>query len=97
MEKDATDSADWRAYTDPARLIAAWQPRSETWQAFVNPTLMQALKDESLRQQVLTNVHAPEMYRANGPVRNVTDFYNTFNLTEGDKLFLPPDQRVKIW
>ena len=54
-------------------------------------------RDESLRQQVLTNVHSPEMYRANGPVRNIPEFYAAFDVKEGDKMYLPPDRRVKIW
>jgi putative endopeptidase len=54
-------------------------------------------REESLRQQVLTNVHSPEMYRANGPVRNIPEFYAAFGVKEGDKLYLPPDRRVKIW
>lgn len=54
-------------------------------------------RDESLRQQVLTNVHSPEMYRANGPIRNIPEFYQAFDVKEGDKLFLSPDKRVKIW
>jgi predicted metalloendopeptidase len=54
-------------------------------------------RDESLRQQVLTNVHSPEMYRANGPIRNIPEFYAAFGVKEGDKLYLPPDRRVKIW
>lgn len=54
-------------------------------------------REESLRQQVLTNVHSPEMYRANGPIRNIPEFYAAFGVKEGDKLFLPPDRRVKIW
>ena len=54
-------------------------------------------RDEALRQQVLTNPHSPEMYRANGPVRNIAEFYSVFGVKEGDKLFLPPDRQVKIW
>jgi putative endopeptidase len=54
-------------------------------------------RDESLRQQVLTNVHSPEMYRANGPVRNIPEFYAAFSVKEGDKMFLAADRRVKIW
>jgi predicted metalloendopeptidase len=54
-------------------------------------------REESLRQQVLTNVHSPEMYRANGPVRNIPEFYAAFGVKEGDKLFLPVERRVKIW
>lgn len=51
-EDDATGSKDWRTYTDPTRLIAAWQPRTAAWQSFYTPTIMQALKDESLRAQM---------------------------------------------
>jgi predicted metalloendopeptidase len=45
----------------------------------------------------MTNPHSPPMYRANGPLRNVAKFYEVFGLREGDKLYLPPDRRVKIW
>lgn len=54
-------------------------------------------RDDSLRQQVLTNPHAPDMYRANGPVRNVPEFYAAFGVKESDQMFLAPDRRVKIW
>ena len=54
-------------------------------------------REDALRQQVLTNVHAPEMYRANGPLRNVPEFYATFAVKEGDKMFLPAEKRAKIW
>ncbi len=54
-------------------------------------------RDEALRQQVLTNPHSPEMYRANGPIRNIPEFYAAFGVKEGDKLYLPPDRQVKIW
>lgn len=54
-------------------------------------------RDDSLRQLVLTNPHAPEMYRAIGPLRNVSEFYAAFDVKDGDKMFLPPDQRVKLW
>jgi predicted metalloendopeptidase len=54
-------------------------------------------RDDALRQQVLTNPHAPDMARANGPLRNVAEFYSTFAVKEGDKMHLPPDKRVKIW
>jgi putative endopeptidase len=54
-------------------------------------------REDSLRQKVLTNVHAPEMYRANGPLRNVPEFYVTFDVKQGDKMFLLEAQRAKIW
>jgi putative endopeptidase len=49
------------------------------------------------RQQVITNEHSPDMYRVNGVVRNVDAWYKAFNVQPGDKLYLPPDQRVHIW
>ncbi len=55
------------------------------------------MRDDARRQQVLADPHAPEMYRANVPVRNVPEFYATFGVKEGDRLYLPPDQRAKIW
>jgi predicted metalloendopeptidase len=54
-------------------------------------------RDDALRQQVMTNPHAPEMYRANGPVRNIPEFYSTFGVKEGDKMWLAPEKRTKIW
>ncbi len=54
-------------------------------------------RDEALRQQVLTNPHSPEMNRANGPIRNIPEFYAAFGVKEGDKLYLPPNRQVKIW
>ncbi|HSM30386.1 MAG TPA: M13-type metalloendopeptidase [Woeseiaceae bacterium] len=54
-------------------------------------------RDEALRQLIMTNPHAPSMYRANGAVRNVPEFYEAFGVAEGDGLYLPPEERVKIW
>jgi len=72
--------------TADQRFYMGW---SQSWKA--------KERDESLRQQVLTNVHSPEMYRANGPIRNIPEFYAAFGVKEGDKHYLPPDRRVKIW
>jgi putative endopeptidase len=54
-------------------------------------------RDESLRLLIGTNPHSPSMYRANGAVRNVPEFYEAFDVQEGDALYLPPEERVKIW
>lgn len=51
-EQDATGSTTWKQYTDPTRLMDAWRPRPETWQPFFDPTLMQALQANSLREQI---------------------------------------------
>ena len=50
-----------------------------------------------LRRVVLTNPHSPSLYRVNGVVRNVDAWYRAFNIQPGDRLYLPPEQRVHIW
>ena len=53
-------------------------------------------RPETLRQIVLTNGHAPEQFRA-VTVRNIDAWYPAFNVKPGQKLYLAPDKRVKIW
>jgi putative endopeptidase len=53
-------------------------------------------RDEALRNRVLTDVHAPGMYRAL-TVRNLDAWYPAFDVKDGQKLYLAPDKRVKIW
>lgn len=55
------------------------------------------IRDEALRRLIATNPHSPSVYRANGPVRNVPEWYEAFGVSEGDALYLPPEERVKIW
>ncbi|MEO0527129.1 MAG: M13 family metallopeptidase [Bacteroidota bacterium] len=54
-------------------------------------------RDEALRVQVSTDPHSPRDFRVNGVVRNVPEFYTAFNIKETDSLYLPADERVKIW
>jgi putative endopeptidase len=54
------------------------------------------MRDAALRQQVVTNVHAPAQFRAE-TVRNLDPWYQAFAIQPDAKLYLKPDQRVKIW
>jgi putative endopeptidase len=54
-------------------------------------------REEALRQLVVSNPHSPDSFRANGPLRNTPEFYEAFDVKEGDGMWLPPDERVKIW
>ena len=49
------------------------------------------------RSQLLSDPHSPEKYRVDGIVRNFDPWYKAFNVQPGDKLYLPPDQRVHVW
>jgi predicted metalloendopeptidase len=50
-----------------------------------------------MRQLVLSNPHAPPEFRVNGPLRNSPEFFEAFGVKEGDGMWLPPGERVKIW
>jgi putative endopeptidase len=52
---------------------------------------------EDLRSQVTSNPHSPAKFRINGVVRNVDAWYAAFKVVPGEKLYLPPDERVHIW
>jgi putative endopeptidase len=56
-----------------------------------------AYRDQSLRNQMLTDPHSPAQFRVNGVVRNVDAWYKAFNVTPDDALYLPPEERVRIW
>ena len=55
------------------------------------------IRDEELRRRIATDPHSPAVYRTNGAVRNVPEFYEAFNVREDDALYLAPEDRVKIW
>ena len=54
-------------------------------------------REGAVRAQLLSNPHSPAAYRVNGVVRNFDPWYAAFNVKPGDKLYLPPEQRVHIW
>jgi putative endopeptidase len=60
----------------------------QTWQS--------KMRDAALRQRVKTDVHAPPQFRAE-TVRNMDAWYQAFDVQPDAKLYLQPDQRVKIW
>jgi predicted metalloendopeptidase len=53
-------------------------------------------REAALRQQIATDGHAPGQFRAL-TVRNQDPWYKAFDIKEGDKLYLAPDKRVKVW
>jgi putative endopeptidase len=53
-------------------------------------------REPALRQQIITDGHSPDEYRA-ATVRNVDGWYKAFDVKQGEKLYLSPDQRVRIW
>tara|TARA_R110002051_G_scaffold257435_5_gene316414 strand:+ start:5661 stop:7673 length:2013 start_codon:yes stop_codon:yes gene_type:complete len=54
-------------------------------------------RDEFLRNYVNTNPHSPAIWRVNGPLMNITPFYEAFNVQPSDKNYKAEDERIKIW
>jgi putative endopeptidase len=54
-------------------------------------------RDQAMRQMLLTDTHSPGMYRTNGILANLPAFYEAFNVRPGDRMYLPPERRVKVW
>ncbi|MEW5930287.1 MAG: M13 family metallopeptidase [Gemmatimonadota bacterium] len=54
-------------------------------------------READTRQRILTDPHSPSVFRTNGPLRNFDPFYAAFDVKPGDRMYLPPEQRVKIW
>jgi putative endopeptidase len=55
------------------------------------------MRDDALRNMILTNPHAPAAARGSIPERNMDAWYAAFDVKPGDKGFIAPEQRVRIW
>lgn len=55
------------------------------------------MRDEALRNRIKTDPHSPGMYRAFVPLQNIDAFYKAFDIKEGDKMYVAPENRVLIW
>ena len=53
-------------------------------------------REDAMREQMASDPHAPDQYRAN-TVRNMDAWYAAFDVKSGDKLYLSPDDRARIW
>jgi putative endopeptidase len=55
------------------------------------------VRAEELRRRIATDPHSPNEFRCNAIVANLQDFYEAFEVTEGDELWLAQSERVEIW
>ena len=88
---DGQLSADEQApiidgYTGEQRFFMAW---AQVWRA--------KYREEALRQQLIRGPHSPPYYRVNGVVRNFDEWYEAFDIGPDHALYLPPEQRIRIW
>ena len=73
-------------FTPSQRFFLSW---AQVWRANTLP--------ETAAQLILTDSHSPGMYRCNAPISNMDEWYEAFNVKEGDKMYKPKDSRIRIW
>lgn len=73
-------------FTGDQRVFLGW---TQVWRTLT--------RDAALKQQLAVDPHSPGSIRAFAPLRNVDAWYAAFGIHPGDKEYLPPDQRVRIW
>jgi putative endopeptidase len=73
-------------FTGEQRFFIGW---AQVWRA--------KYRDAEAMRRLAVDPHSPAEFRCNGVVRNLSEFHEAFNVKEGDKLWLPPRQRVRIW
>jgi putative endopeptidase len=73
-------------FTGEQRVFLGW---AQAWRGKVS--------DDYVKKQVVSDPHSPRQFRVIGPTRNTDAWYEAFKVQSGDKMFVPPDQRVRIW
>ncbi len=80
----------------PAPVIDGWTAEQRLFMG-----LAQARRGKSREQRAITLIktdpHSPGEFRVNGSLVNHPDFYTSFDVKPGDKMYLTPDKRVSIW
>ena len=77
---------DIDGFTAEQRFFMSW---ATVWRTLT--------RDDALRRQIKTDPHSPGRQRATQPLKNIDAFYEAFDIKEGDKMYLPEEQRVRIW
>lgn len=72
--------------TGEQRFFLGW---AQNWRGKIRDELMVAV--------LMGDPHSPDKCRTNGALQNQIGFYTAFDVKEGDKMYLPPALRVKIW
>jgi len=79
----------------PAPVVGGFSGDQQFFMSFAQ-SWRQKVRDPALRQQVMTDGHSPDQYRAL-TVRNLDAWYQAFGVKAGEQLYLAPEQRVRIW
>ena len=57
----------------------------------------QTITKEAIEQQILTDEHSPHKIRVNAVLSSMDKFYEVYDIKEGDKMYVPKEERVGLW
>ena len=77
-------------------LIAGLNPSQRYFLGYALAWMLN-MRPEAMANQIKSNEHAPAKWRVLGPLSNMPEFYATFGIKQGDAMWRPENQRVKIW
>jgi putative endopeptidase len=86
LTKEAHDTTKIDGFTPNQRFFLGF---AQVWRGSVRP--------ERMRTLIATNPHSPYRFRVNGVLTNFEPFYQAFGVTEKDKMYKAPADRVVIW
>jgi putative endopeptidase len=86
MSFEGNRPADIDGYTAEQRFFMSW---ATVWRT--------KMREDALKTRIKTDSHSPGMNRAVQPLLNIDAFYEAFGIQEGDKMYIAPEDRVRIW
>lgn len=60
-------------------------------------TYRENIREAALRANITSDPHSPSLFRINGVVRNIDSWYDAFGVKKGDRMYLAPGDRARIW
>jgi len=92
----AYEAYQMRLKKNPGKTINGYTPEQRFFIGFAQ-IWKNNIRPEALRNLILTDPHSPGEYRVFGPLSNMPQFYEAFQIKEGDKMYRPIDSRASIW
>jgi endothelin-converting enzyme/putative endopeptidase len=86
LSLDGKPSPTFDGFSGEQRFFIGW---AQVWR--------RKYREEEMRKRIKTDPHSPSAYRCNGIVSNLDGFYDAFGVKPNDPMFIPSDQRVRIW
>lgn len=86
LSLEGKPSPELMGWTGEQRFFLGW---SQVWR--------RKYRDAEMVRRLLIDSHSPSIFRANGPVTNISAFQDAFQLKPGDALYKPESERLQIW